>query len=345
MENSSNSTWTEARTLAALACDASAAPGAASEGDSPLFLRGLRNGDSPRSAPGVHADRNDGRDPDRRVADVGLGAGVVVGQRCAAGPRRGARAEHGAGQRADAGAKSAAGRPAVWIQRLKNSSGTAMNSRGRDGFVHGRSAAAVSRRRLELDRQRHRAARSRSRNANLSAANVQIGDLIRFSYRGEFYQLQYRRALDIASTIQPLDPTQTSPPGGNLPFQIYRRPIKSVASAVQLTDGVAIDLNFSGVDFNTCGHEFQLRPFRPRRHRIRARSSSRFRRPGQLDLVYIVPSAGNVQVFRPILGRFSVGRQSRKNPHLRTSLVQESISSTGKTRIAAGWASGGKRAW
>ena len=94
--------------------------------------------------------------------------------------------------------------------------------------------------------------------ANLSNANVQTGDLIRFSYRGEFYQLTGSSG---SWMITPLDQTligtpQGLPPGGNLPFQIFRRPVKTSAAPVQLTDGVAIDMNFSGVDFNTGGTNF-----------------------------------------------------------------------------------------
>ena len=91
-------------------------------------------------------------------------------------------------------------------------------------------------------------------NANLSAAGVQTGDLIRFSYRGEMYLLTSGGS-GIWS-ITPLDSTQANPVNGSLPFQIFRRPIKSLASAVQLTDGVAIDLNFSGADFNSSGTGF-----------------------------------------------------------------------------------------
>jgi len=137
--------------------------------------------------------------------------------------------------------------------------------------------------------------------ANLGNANVQSGDLIRLSYRGEIYQLS--GVSGNSATISPLDTTQAYPPPGNLPFQIYRRPVKTLAAPVQLTEGVAIDLNFSGIDFNSTGTNFNT-TFGP------ASSTSdagqiivTFAPTGALDLIYIVPSAGGqAQVIRPIQG-------------------------------------------
>ncbi len=136
--------------------------------------------------------------------------------------------------------------------------------------------------------------------ANLGNANVQTGDLIRFSYRGELYQLTGSSG---SWTINPLDQSligtqQGSPPPGSLPFQIYRRPVKTSAAPVQLTDGVAIDLNYSGVNFNTSGTNFNY-PLSSASGDIIITFSS----TGALDLVYSVPPAGGqAQVIRPMSG-------------------------------------------
>jgi prepilin-type N-terminal cleavage/methylation domain-containing protein len=89
---------------------------------------------------------------------------------------------------------------------------------------------------------------------NILQDGVQTGDLIRFEFRGELYVLTYNTTTS-AWTMAPLDSTflgtaQAWPPAAALPFQIFRRPVKSMASAVQLSDGVAIDLAWSGADPN-----------------------------------------------------------------------------------------------
>jgi hypothetical protein len=175
-----------------------------------------------------------------------------------------------------------------------------------------------------------------SSDVNLSTANVQTGDLIRFSYRGELY---YLTVSGNSASITPVDPTQSYPPAGApLPFQIYRRPIKSVASAVQLTDGVAIDLSFSGIDIYTpvsrrgaagtttfaSGTPFSntypslpwgTAPTAPVGTLLPTSANDAgqiiitFAPTGALDLVYIVPndssnSSWTAQVHRPITGVF-----------------------------------------
>lgn len=192
---------------------------------------------------------------------------------------------------------------AVWIQRLKNSSGAVINSAAAmELFLADvpppylgdslSSSASVSSGSVTFN------------NANLTGANVQNGDLIRFSFRGELYTLNGVSAS--SATITPLDVSmigspQGSPPAGNLPFQIFRRPVKSLASAVQLTDGVAVDLNFSGADFNSGGTGFNY-PFTAANTSDGGQIIITFSPTGSLDLVYIVPTAGNAQVFRPISG-------------------------------------------
>ena len=201
---------------------------------------------------------------------------------------------------------------AVWIQRQKSSSGQAINSAASmdiflaevpPPYVGGslNSTAIVQSSSVIFN------------DANIGNANIQAGDLIRFSYRGELYQIT--SITGPSATIAPLDPTQTYPLSGpsGLPFQIYRRPIKSTASAVQLTDGVAIDLNFSGIDFASSGSTFNT-SFAP------ASSTSdigqiiiTFSSTGALDLVYIVPSSGSAQVVRPISGVYLLVGKYEKN--------------------------------
>jgi prepilin-type N-terminal cleavage/methylation domain-containing protein len=198
---------------------------------------------------------------------------------------------------------------AVWIQRLKNSSGAAINSAAAmDLFLADvpppylgdvlNSTASVMSNTVTFS------------NANLTAANVQSGDLIRFSYRGEFYVLNNSGGL---WSISPLDSTQSWPVAGNLPFQIYRRPIKSLASAVQLTDGVAIDLGFSGADFNSNGTNFNF-PFSAASGDI-GQILITFSPTGALDLVYIVSSTtGQATVFRPLSGVYLLIGKIEKIP-------------------------------
>jgi len=216
---------------------------------------------------------------------------------------------------------------AVWIQRLKNSSGAAINSSAAMELVLAdvpppylgdtlSSTANVSTGSVVTFTNG-----TGSPPPNLTAAGIQNGDLIRFSYRGEFYVLTSIGAN--VWSIAPLDSTQAYPVNGNLPFQIYRRPIKSLASAVQLTDGVAIDLGFSGADFNTSGTNFNFQ--------FSAASGDAgqiiitFSPTGALDLVYIVSSTtGSASVFRPLSGVYLlVGKiekippqaQSAQNPY------------------------------
>ncbi len=135
-------------------------------------------------------------------------------------------------------------------------------------------------------------------------------------------------------SIAPLDSTQAYPVNGNLPFQIYRRPVKSLASAVQLTDGVAIDLAFSAADFNLSGTNFIFAQYAATRVRSSLRS-----RPPLLDLVYIVSSTtGQASVFRPLSGVYLlIGKieKIRRRPYRQRILIRP----IGKTSIAAGWAS------
>lgn len=151
------------------------------------------------------------------------------------------------------------GRPAaVWIQRLTSSSGQATNAAAAMDIYMAEvpppylgdtltSTATIT---ISSTSQ---PATVTFNSANLTTAGVQNGDIVRFEYRGEFYRLA--GVSGTSATITPLDTSllgtaqaypYTATTGS--PFQIYRRPIKTLASAVQLSDGVAVDLTNSGAD-------------------------------------------------------------------------------------------------
>jgi len=89
--------------------------------------------------------------------------------------------------------------------------------------------------------------------------SIKPGDLIRFNYRGQFYYVDYGDTTNpyiTSGSNVPLTPTDPSPdtplppatPTGNsgAPFQVFRQPIRTADSPVQLADGAVIDLNFCG---------------------------------------------------------------------------------------------------
>ncbi len=87
---------------------------------------------------------------------------------------------------------------------------------------------------------------------------IRPGDLIRFNYRGQLYVVNYGDTTNPylrsnTFNITPTDPTASYPPAtpagsAGVPFQIYRQPLKTVDPPVQLSDGAAVDLYFSGID-------------------------------------------------------------------------------------------------
>ena len=177
--------------------------------------------------------------------------------------------QHHAGRRADR--MQVSGRPAgVWIQRLTSSTGQPINAAAAMDIYLGRSSASLRRRHVECDsdapnRFDHvfqftadRPKRSKFACANLPNVGVQNGDLVRFEFRGEYFVLsnvQFNTQNQASTaTITPLDSslsnTMAATPQGSVPFQILRHPIKALASPVQLSDGVAVDLAWSGADTN-----------------------------------------------------------------------------------------------
>jgi prepilin-type N-terminal cleavage/methylation domain-containing protein len=98
---------------------------------------------------------------------------------------------------------------------------------------------------------------------------IRPGDLIQFNYRGQKYVLNFGESTPYAlshdtntshkpnwqciMTLTPTDPSAslpTSTPTGStgMPFTIFRQPVKTVDPPAQLSDGVAVDWYFSGVD-------------------------------------------------------------------------------------------------
>jgi prepilin-type N-terminal cleavage/methylation domain-containing protein len=94
---------------------------------------------------------------------------------------------------------------------------------------------------------------------------IRNGDLIRFNYRGETYVLNF--GMDTSQYVSsntmtctptdpsrsPTDPYSYPPPSAGMPFQILRQPIKTMDPPVQLSDGAAVDLYFSGIDIAPTG--------------------------------------------------------------------------------------------
>ncbi len=98
--------------------------------------------------------------------------------------------------------------------------------------------------------------------------SVRPGDLIRFNYRGQLYYIDpvhmlnpdpahpyiQSSSIPIVSTENPSNnssiasiPPPTTGAGGGIPFQVFRQPVKTAESPVQLTDGAVIDLALSGM--------------------------------------------------------------------------------------------------
>lgn len=224
------------------------------------------------------------------------------------------------------------GRPAaVWIQRLRSSSGGSINAgAAMDIFLAevpppylGDSLGATAT--VATYGGSSSTTVTFSGSGISQSANVQVGDLIRFNYRGEFYKLgavggtQSSGISGSTASITPLDQTligtaQAYPQPAPVPFQIYRRPIKSLASAVQLSDGVAVDLTNSGSDPNLSTSQFG-QSFATTAGDTGAVIVT-FSAAGALDMVYVVSSTSSTpNVFRPAAGvYFLIGRIENITP-------------------------------
>lgn len=102
--------------------------------------------------------------------------------------------------------------------------------------------------------------------STLLPAIVKAGDVIKFDYKGHYYPIVAVSTsgpvfVDVDTTNRPLPPN----PAG-LPYQIFRRPKKSMAMPLQLTGNAVIDLEYSGIGSTTTydsaglelgGREFQ----------------------------------------------------------------------------------------
>lgn len=85
--------------------------------------------------------------------------------------------------------------------------------------------------------------------ANLSGASyldslVGAGDFIRFNYRGPFHQITNVSGASVSfSAVDGYLP----PTSGSVPFQIYRKPVRSAVAALQFPRGTCIDVSQSGI--------------------------------------------------------------------------------------------------
>ena len=84
----------------------------------------------------------------------------------------------------------------------------------------------------------------------LTAVDVQPNDQIRFNYRGQRYRV--RRVIPNTATIQfemdGVDTTRhTISPNHAVPFEVFRRPRKTLSTPLELPTGTAVVLSLSGV--------------------------------------------------------------------------------------------------
>lgn len=113
-----------------------------------------------------------------------------------------------------------------------------------------------------------------SANSSVNSATLpaiaRIGDFIKFDYKGHLYKITSIAALGSHPMWAEVDVSENVLPPNleGLNYQIFRQPVKSIASPLQLTGGVAIDLEFSGigatVTYDASGNELTGREFRKR---------------------------------------------------------------------------------
>ena len=85
---------------------------------------------------------------------------------------------------------------------------------------------------------------------------IYAGDMVQLNYQGPMYTITSAVGNSFTATID-LSPGQLLPwgsqPSASVPYRILRRPIKSVASPLQLPGGAVIDLTNSGTDGGNFG--------------------------------------------------------------------------------------------
>lgn len=106
-------------------------------------------------------------------------------------------------------------------------------------------------------------------NSSILPSIVQRGDVIKFDYKGHYYPItDIIPPTGTAPLYILVDTTQHAlPPNpAGLPYQIFRRPKKSMAMPLQLSGNAVVDLEYSGIGdtayFDGSGNELGGREFR-----------------------------------------------------------------------------------
>jgi prepilin-type N-terminal cleavage/methylation domain-containing protein len=83
----------------------------------------------------------------------------------------------------------------------------------------------------------------------LTALNVGEGDLIRFDYKGHFYEITTASVGSVTFKTDSTKGIESPPPTGStgVPYQIFRKPIKTVSSPLDIPEPLAIDIKNSGM--------------------------------------------------------------------------------------------------
>lgn len=94
---------------------------------------------------------------------------------------------------------------------------------------------------------------------------VRPGDVIKFDYKGKFYEITSVNATLPSITVS-VSTAHTLPPSGvPLRYQIFRRPQRSLLPPLQFTGNTVIDLQYSGIGrtstFDSSGNELGGREF------------------------------------------------------------------------------------
>jgi hypothetical protein len=93
-------------------------------------------------------------------------------------------------------------------------------------------------------------------NQPLNTNLLRPGDLIQLNYQGPFYTIEFIQPSGTSVRCGKIDLSSgqwlpwTNSPSRPVPFKIFRQPVKSHATPLQLPAGAVIDLEFSGSDNN-----------------------------------------------------------------------------------------------
>jgi type II secretory pathway pseudopilin PulG len=87
------------------------------------------------------------------------------------------------------------------------------------------------------------------------------GDVIKFDFKGPQYPITFIGPGTITIALPRRNDPRPQNPAAGLPYQIFRQPIKSMATPLQLPGDVILDLQFSGMGWS--GREFFANPSLP----------------------------------------------------------------------------------